>query len=53
MAMTIETGTPTPVLASALSSRITSRGEETYGGTVLSAMRIGFGGHAEAEKDEP
>ncbi len=47
----IETSTPTPVLTSALYSRFTSRGEETFGNEVLSAMRWGFGGHAEQRSD--
>lgn len=45
----IETGTPTPVLSTALYSRFTSRGEEEFGNKVLSAMRWGFGGHVELE----
>ena len=47
----IDTGTPAPVLTTALYSRFTSRGEETYGNKVLSAMRWGFGGHVEIKKD--
>ena len=47
----IETGTPTPVLTTALYSRFTSRGEEVYGNRALSAMRKGFGGHVELKKD--
>jgi 6-phosphogluconate dehydrogenase len=43
----IETGAPTPVLATALFSRFTSRGEQDFGNRVLSAMRSQFGGHAE------
>jgi len=38
---------PTPVLASALFSRFSSRGESDYGDKVLSAMRHQFGGHVE------
>ena len=48
----IETGTPTPVLTTALYSRFTSRGEEDFGNRVLSAMRFGFGGHIELKKGE-
>ena len=48
----IETSAPAPVLTTALYSRFTSRGEETYGNKVLSAMRWGFGGHAELGKDK-
>ena len=43
----IDTGTPTPVLTTALYSRFTSRGEEDFGNKVLSAMRRQFGGHHE------
>jgi 6-phosphogluconate dehydrogenase len=43
----IETGTPTPVLSTALYSRYTSRGEEEFAFRILSAMRAQFGGHAE------
>ncbi len=47
----IETSAPAPVLTTALYSRFTSRGEELFGNKVLSAMRWGFGGHAEVRKD--
>jgi 6-phosphogluconate dehydrogenase len=43
----IETGTPTPVLTTALYSRFASRGEDDFSNRVLSAMRAQFGGHAE------
>jgi len=43
----IESGTPTPVLTTALYSRFTSRGEEDYGNKLLSALRFEFGGHHE------
>jgi 6-phosphogluconate dehydrogenase len=46
----IEAGTPTPVLASALFSRFSSRGEAEYGNKVLSAMRKQFGGHVEQKE---
>ncbi len=49
----IETGTPTPVLTTALYSRFASRAESTYGNKVLSAMRMGFGGHIELNKNKP
>jgi 6-phosphogluconate dehydrogenase len=42
-----ETGTPVPVLASALFSRFSSRGEGDFGNRTLSAMRFAFGGHLE------
>jgi 6-phosphogluconate dehydrogenase len=47
----IETSTPAPVLTTALYSRFTSRGEESYGNRVLSAMRWGFGGHVERKRE--
>jgi 6-phosphogluconate dehydrogenase len=37
------------VLASALFSRFSSRGEGDYGNKLLSAMRKQFGGHAEQQ----
>jgi 6-phosphogluconate dehydrogenase len=43
----IESGTPAPVLTSALFSRFASRGEADFGDRVLSAMRFQFGGHHE------
>jgi 6-phosphogluconate dehydrogenase len=43
----VATGTPAPVLASALFSRFSSRGEDEIGMKILSAMRLGFGGHIE------
>jgi 6-phosphogluconate dehydrogenase len=43
----IETGTPAPVLTTALYSRFSSRGEDDYGNRLLSAMRAAFGGHLE------
>jgi 6-phosphogluconate dehydrogenase len=43
----IETGTPAPVLTSALFSRFASRGEDNFGNKILSAMRYEFGGHIE------
>jgi 6-phosphogluconate dehydrogenase len=43
----IETGTPAPVLSTALYERFSSRGEADFADKVLSAMRFGFGGHLE------
>ncbi len=43
----IEEGVPSPVLATALFSRFDSRDLDQFGNQVLSAMRKGFGGHAE------
>jgi 6-phosphogluconate dehydrogenase len=43
----VETGTPTPVLTTALYSRFESRGEGEFANRVLSALRAEFGGHAE------
>ena len=46
----IDTGTPAPVLTTALYSRFTSRGEADFCNRLLSAMRAAFGGHLEKPK---
>ena len=43
----IDEGAPTPVLSAALYQRFSSRGEDDFARKVLSAMRLGFGGHIE------
>jgi 6-phosphogluconate dehydrogenase len=43
----IEVGVPAHVLAAALYSRFDSRGRGEFADKVLSAMRLGFGGHVE------
>jgi 6-phosphogluconate dehydrogenase len=43
-------GVPAPVLAAALFSRFSSRGEEAVANKVLSAMRSQFGGHVETPR---
>jgi 6-phosphogluconate dehydrogenase len=43
----IEEGVPAPVITTALSSRFDSRDLDHFANQVLSAMRKGFGGHAE------
>lgn len=43
----IETGSPAPVLATALFERFATRGEAQVADKLLSAMRSEFGGHAE------
>ncbi len=43
----VDAGVPAPVLALALFSRFSSRGESDFANRVLSAMRLGFGGHQE------
>jgi 6-phosphogluconate dehydrogenase len=43
----IDEGVPAPVLTTALYSRFASRDLDNYANRVLSAMRKGFGGHAE------
>jgi 6-phosphogluconate dehydrogenase len=48
----VEEAVPVPVLASALFARFRSRQENTYADRLLSAMRFGFGGHAEVNKDD-
>ena len=42
-----------PVLSAALYERFSSRGRADVADKVLSAMRAGFGGHVETERDEP
>ncbi len=46
----IDSGTPAPVLSTALYERFTSRGESDFSNKMLSAMRYGFGGHVEKKK---
>jgi 6-phosphogluconate dehydrogenase len=43
----IDEGVPTPILTTALQSRFASRGNDEFADKLLSAMRKGFGGHAE------
>ncbi len=43
----IETGVPAYVLSAALYSRFESRGQADFANKLLSAMRLGFGGHVE------
>ncbi|MCF1183496.1 decarboxylating 6-phosphogluconate dehydrogenase [Marichromatium gracile] len=43
----IETGTPTPLLTTALYERFNSQGEAEFANRILSAMRYQFGGHHE------
>jgi 6-phosphogluconate dehydrogenase len=43
----IETGTPAPLLTTALYERFSSRNESEYANKLLSAMRLQFGGHHE------
>lgn len=43
----IETGTPAPLLTTALYERFSSRGEADFANKILSAMRYQFGGHRE------
>ena len=43
----IDEGVPVPVLTTALYQRFASRGEADYQDKLLSAMRLGFGGHLE------
>ncbi|NVZ11349.1 decarboxylating 6-phosphogluconate dehydrogenase [Allochromatium humboldtianum] len=47
----IETGTPAPLLTTALYERFGSRGEGDFANQLLSAMRYQFGGHHEKPKD--
>ena len=43
----IDVGAPAPILTTALYERFMSRGEADFADKVLSAMRLGFGGHQE------
>ena len=43
----IDESVPAPVISAALFQRFASRGHADFAGKVLSAMRAGFGGHAE------
>lgn len=43
----VESGAPAPVLAAALFGRFASRDESDFSNRLLSAMRLGFGGHHE------
>jgi len=47
MQFAIDEAVPVPVLAAALFSRFSSRGEEEFANRLLSAMRAQFGGHVE------
>ena len=47
LAAATEIGAPAQVMATALFQRFSSRGEDDFQNRVLSAMRWGFGGHAE------
>jgi 6-phosphogluconate dehydrogenase len=47
----IDVGVPAYVLSAALFSRFESRGEAEFANKVLSAMRLGFGGHHEKAAD--
>ena len=43
----IDEAVPVPVLSAALYQRFSSRGDADYQDKLLSAMRLGFGGHLE------
>ena len=45
----IDVSAPAPVLTAALYARFSSRGEADFADKVLSAMRLGFGGHVEPD----
>ena len=47
MQAAVDEGVPVPVLSSALFSRFASRDNDEFANKILSAMRKGFGGHAE------
>ncbi len=46
----IEEGVPTHVLSAAVFDRFASRGRAEFASKILSAMRLGFGGHLEKKK---
>ena len=46
----VEEAVPAEVLAASLFVRFRSRQDHTFAEKVLSAMRLGFGGHVEAPK---
>lgn len=48
----IDEGVPAHVLSAAVFDRFNSRGRGEYGNKILSAMRLGFGGHFEKKKDD-
>lgn len=45
----VETGTPAPLLTTALYERFSSRGETDFANQILAAMRYQFGGHGEKQ----
>jgi 6-phosphogluconate dehydrogenase len=45
----VESGTPLPVISTALYQRFATRGEDDFARQVLSAMRQQFGGHVESK----
>ena len=47
MEAAIDEGVPAPVLSAALFGRFESRGAAEYADKLMSAMRLGFGGHHE------
>jgi 6-phosphogluconate dehydrogenase len=49
----IDESVPIPVISAALYARFSSRGEDDYAEKLLSAMRAGFGGHAEKQPGGP
>ncbi|MEM1332435.1 MAG: phosphogluconate dehydrogenase (NAD(+)-dependent, decarboxylating) [Actinomycetota bacterium] len=48
----VDEGVPVPVLSAALYQRFSSRGRDDVANKVLSAMRAGFGGHAEKQAEQ-
>jgi len=49
----IDEGVPAPVIATALFSRFTSRGDAEFEDKLLSALRLEFGGHVERPTSPP
>jgi 6-phosphogluconate dehydrogenase len=48
----LEMAVPCPVLTESLYARFRSRVDHTFGDKLLSAMRLGFGGHTEQPRTE-
>ena len=48
----VEIGVPAHVLSAALYARFESRGRAEFADKLLSAMRLGFGGHLEKKSQE-
>ena len=50
LAAALDEGVPSPVISAAIYQRFASRGEDEFADKLLSAMRLGFGGHQEKKQ---